>query len=102
MAQKKTRVPVEIGTEASARGAYNAWVAAKAALDAAETAKAQAEAVLKPYFDKGDQLTIGGVPVINLVEFDRITFDAAILRKLAPAAARKAERPSHIVQLRKA
>lgn len=101
--QKKVTVKVELKS-ASDLAAYNAWSAAKTAKDAAEEAMATASEILKLTFrDAGATVgTIGGTPVMRLVDSSRKTFDGEILYKLAPKAAAKALRTSEFDYLRKA
>lgn len=96
-------VKVELKS-ASDLAAYNAWVAAKTAKDAAEEAMDAAAAILKPTLRESGATvaTIGGTPVMRLVDSSRKTFDGEILRKLAPKAAAKALRVSEFDYLRKA
>lgn len=103
MADKKITVTVELDTP-ELRAAYNAWVAGKAARDAAEEAMDAASAILKPVLrERGASVaTIAGQTVLRLVNSSRVTFDASILRKLAPKAAQKAERVSEFDYIRKA
>lgn len=100
--QKNQKVAVEL-EGAAVLAAYNAWLAAKNAAEAAEEAKKAAEAILHGYLDtKGAEVaTIGKVKVLNRVKFDRRTFSAEVLLKLAPKAAQKASVYSPVVQLRK-
>ncbi len=103
MAEKKTpKVSVELAG-ADVLAAYNAWVAAKAAIDAATEAKEAAERILHPVLDEAgaEAATIAGQRVINRVKFDRLTLDAAVVKKLAPRAFEKASKFSPVVQLRK-
>lgn len=102
MAQKKApAITVELSP--AERGAYNAWVAAKAAKDAAEDAMSAAADVLRPAFVNGATVaTIGKLPVLRLVESSRVTFDRETLERLAPKAAEKARKVSAFDYLRKA
>ncbi len=102
MSQKTPAIKFEL-TDPAHIAAYNAWIAGKAAKDAAEEAMDAASAILKPALRQQNATvaTIAGQTVLRLVESARVTFDATILRKLAPKAAEKAAKRSEFDYLRK-
>lgn len=102
MADKKPDVKFELNTP-ELIAAYNVWVAGKAAKDAAEESMDRANAILKPAMReaKANVATVAGQAVLRLVDSSRATFDAAVLRKLAPKAAAKALKVSTFDYLKK-
>lgn len=86
--QKAPKVQVEL--VGPAVQAYGAWLAAKAAKEAADTAQREAEAILFGQVGAADVATINGTPVLSVVRSVSTSLDRDVLKRLAPKAFEKA------------
>ena len=102
MANKTPAIKVALSGETLV--AYQAWVAAKTAKDAAEEAMSAAAEILRPAFENAGATvaTVAGQPALRFVESSRVNLDKEIVKKYAPATYEKALSRTEFSYIRKA